>query len=218
MTQALPACADRTDHIDLCSSSVSSGDYSPPPPRPDSPRLFLADSSAVARARLGQLAVWGDAAEDEREEDTASSPVSDLPPLPNPSLHRMADRVRPSSYSIGYDMGPGLSRRKSLFCGRPISSGSRELGRRPSMWGGGRDRMDRASSPLPASSCGAEMRRPSFRRRGSFHRYSRISGNDSFEKRKPPMRQPAYSDCAFDDLVDGLDATKVSESPCDDEL
>lgn len=48
-------------------------------------------------------------------------------------------------------------------------------------------------------------RRPSFRRGKSFHRYNRVQGQIG------QVEEPAIDE--FDDLVEGLDATKVTEMP-----
>lgn len=90
------ACGTRVD-LDLYASSVSSVDLSPTPraasptgmrrrapPRPDSPRPALGDASAMARARLRQLVVWRDAAEDSRDASSAV-PVSASGPMVSPS-------------------------------------------------------------------------------------------------------------------------------------
>lgn len=201
MTVLTPS-AHRND-LDMCASSVSSAELSTPP-RPDSPRLVLADSTAVLTARLRQLQVWGDAAEEEREDQHEQPSFTQTPQLDKPPKDRLADRTRPSSYNLGSDFVPGLSRRKSLFCARPKSDNP-EMTRKPSLWAFA----SRSSMSLSPTSCSSLPRRPSFRRRGSFHRYARISGHRTL----PDRKDPSSFDSDFDDLSEGLDATKVTETP-----
>lgn len=201
-----PACAPPP--LDQYASSVSSADLSPPP-RPDSPRLLPADSSAIAHARLRQLAVWGAAAEDHRDEQHADIDV--LPPtlcaLPLP------DRAPDASFI----------RRTSLFVGSATVP-PRRMSRAPSLWLRNRNTSSTttttftsySSSAAPTLPCGVSRSRGSFLRRSSFHRYARVtehsqsspSANATTTSR--PQKEDLHSD--FDDLVDGLHATKVTET------
>lgn len=71
------------------------------PPRPDSPRPALHNKEAIVQARLTQLVVWGDAAEDERFdacEDVANLSASLTPHAQstNPSLSSTPTSTSPS--------------------------------------------------------------------------------------------------------------------------
>lgn len=170
-------------------SSVSSTDTTPTPPRPDSPRLNFSDSTAVRRARLNQLQVWSHIAEDVHNDD---DPIDDPVPITDllPST-RLADRTRSSSYSI-HAQGPAFTRRKSLFVPRPKTT----LNMAPTnVWN--RSNSRNANTSLTR-----------LKRSSSFHRYARVSG---FEKPKRWNIEVFGDD--FDDLDEGLDATKVTETP-----
>lgn len=170
---------------DLYASSVSSADSPPPtlPPRPDSPRPNRNDAFAASRARLNQLAVWSDAAVDEREEDDNSMPSL----IRRDRIDQSKDRVVPKE---------GIIRRKSLFCGR-----GRVGFDRGSIvgfdFGGWRTNTSNKNNNAPME------RRMSIRRGKSFHRYARIGGKFGGDRK--------IND-EFDDLTEGLQATKVTET------
>lgn len=71
------------------------------PPRPDSPRPALHNREAIVQARLTQLVVWGDAAEDERfdacdEPANLSSSLTPHAQSTNPSLSSTPTSTSPS--------------------------------------------------------------------------------------------------------------------------
>lgn len=178
-----------TSSLDMSmTSSVSSSSLlSRLPPRPDSPRLPMGDPNAAQQARLRQLGVWSDAAEDERENDQGDT----LPPLPSMKRsERPADR----------ETDTGLMRRQSFFCGaRPrsrMSSGFTSFYNTRSSF------YSREGNTLPCrtTSINGMERRSSFRRGKSFHRYNRVQG------RVGEVVEPVNDE--FDDL-----ATKVTEMP-----
>lgn len=215
MSHANPLTPVAPPPLDQYASSVSSADLSLPP-RPDSPRLLSADPSAIAHARLRQLAVWGAAAEDHRDAQHAEidSFPSTLCAAPFP------DRVPDTS----------LPRRSSLFSG---SAGvtSRRLSRAPSLWMRNRNSStttctgfntcSSASATAPPP-CGLSRARGSFLRRSSFHRYTRVTGNSQSASTNATAARPhtegMHSDSDFDDLVHGLHATKVTETTLRDTL
>lgn len=162
----------------LSSSSVSSVDSPPPllttpPPRPDSPRLHLRDGAVAARARLRQLAVWGAAASEEREDEEEVI------------VTRVPDRVAPSP--IALSGGPlRLARRKSLFSN--VSSTCSPM--QPAV--------------TPSVGVSVPLARRASRRTQSFHRYNRGASGVLGPRRSAPDE--------FDDLEDGLLATRVTET------
>ena len=219
MTSSLPPCPTPRVEFELCASSVSSSSLSPtnslPPPfsipRPDSPRLQLSDIQSVARARISQLAVWGDAAEEEREEEDTILTEEIQPTDASDRMgDRLADRKRQSSY--GY-------RHQSVFCARRSSSTNLGVTRKPSLWD-----LSRPDRPALITTQPSPFRRSSFsmRRGKSFHRFSRISGHSSADKDRSSRgfrhslsttvkTKPVLTE--FDDLTEGLGAKKVVERP-----
>lgn len=160
--------------------------------RPDSPVILRGDRVAMIRARLEQCAVWADAAEDERDcavwdEAAMAEPGAGAVRVGAPASHLAPAPAR------GIDRVDRVERvevaRQSAF-----------EGLRKSLWEGCGRKQD-AGRPM------AFARGASFRRgRSSCYRSARISGSFA------PVRS-SFPSCEFDDLNEGLGATRVVEEP-----
>ncbi|PXF42832.1 hypothetical protein BWQ96_07426 [Gracilariopsis chorda] len=191
----------------------------PLPPRPDSPRL-LQNSRFAAQARLKQLVVWRDAAQDTRDLH-APTQLSELPQhtrkrsstvlqpidinafadlgVTHPK-NRPPDRIRPSLYSLFQpqcDPQPqsssfGLISRKSLFSLSKSAVNSA--------------RAQQHNKPQQPPSA----KRPLFRRRASIHKYMRIVVDPLNHRRH--LHQKQQQPDQLDDLMHALQATPVIET------